>query len=95
MTVKKAALILSPQWFRKTGVVDQAYASRFSETHYAAAMANEDLNDEVKQYISDRTQTLLSVDEKTQQRVTMYDDVLWTRMETLLIQSGRRPGLRF
>ena len=45
MTVKKAALILSPQWFRKTGVVDQAYASRFSETHYAAAMANEDLND--------------------------------------------------
>lgn len=79
MTVKKAALILSPQWFRKTGVVDQAYASRFSETHYAAAMANEDLNDEVKQYISDRTQTLLSVDEKTQQRVTMYDDVLWKK----------------
>ena len=79
MTVKKAALILSPQWFRKTGVVDQAYASRFSETHYAAAMANENLSDEVKQYISDRTQVLLSVDENTQQRVTMYDDVLWKK----------------
>ena len=87
MTVKKAALIVSPQWFRKTGVVDQAYASRFSETHYAAAMANENLSDEVKQYISDRTQTLLNVDEKTQKRVTMYDAVLWKKdadlMETL------------
>lgn len=93
MTVKKAALILSPQWFRKTGVVDQAYASRFSETHYAAAMANEELGDEVKQYISDRTQELLSVDEKTQQRVTLYDDVLWKKnadpIETLREETWR------
>lgn len=77
MQVRKAALILSPQWFRSTGVVDQAYASRFSETHYAGAMTNERLDDETKQYISDRTQKLLNVDTKTQKRVKMYDDVLW------------------
>lgn len=79
MKVQKAALILSPQWFRSTGVVDQAYASRFSETHYAGAMANEKLDDETKQYISDRTQKLLNVDTKTQKRVKMYDDVLWKK----------------
>lgn len=79
MTVRKAALILSPQWFRSTGVVDQAYASRFSEMHYAGAMANEKLDDETKQYISDRTQKLLKVDTKTQKRVRLYDDVLWKK----------------
>lgn len=79
MEIRKAVLILSPQWFRKTGVVDQAYASRFSETHYAAAMANEALSDETKQYISDRTQKLLGVDEKTQKRVQRYDEVFWKK----------------
>lgn len=77
MQVRKAVLILSPQWFRKTGVVDQAYASRFTETHYAAAMGNEKLSDETKQYISDRTQKLLKVDEKTRVRVLRYDEVRW------------------
>lgn len=75
--IRKAALILSPQWFRKTGVVDQAYASRFSETHYAAAIGNETLSDETKQYISDRTRKLLEVDEKTRTRVLRYDEVCW------------------
>lgn len=79
MKIRKAVLILSPQWFRKTGVVDQAYASRFSETHYAAAMANGALSDETKQYISDRTQKLLGVDEKTQKRVRRYDEVFWKK----------------
>lgn len=79
MEIRKAVLILSPQWFRKTGVVDQAYASRFSETHYAAAMANGALSDEIKQYISDRTQKLLGVDEKTQKRVRRYDEVFWKK----------------
>ena len=42
-------------------------------------MANEKLDDETKQYISDRTQKLLNVDTKTQKRVKMYDDVLWKK----------------
>lgn len=79
MKVRRAALIVSPQWFRKNGVVDQAYASRFSETHYAGAIGNEQLSDETKQYISDRTQKLLAIDEKTQQRAQRYDEVLWKK----------------
>ena len=43
-------------------------------------MANEKLDDETKQYISDRTQKLLNVDTKTQKHVKMYDDVLWKRI---------------
>lgn len=87
MEQRKAVLILSPQWFRKTGVVDQAYASRFSETHYAGMMANEKLSDETKAYISERTQKLLAPDETTRERVLMYDRVLWKQsgsgLETL------------
>lgn len=79
MTQRKAVLILSPQWFRKTGVVDQAYASRFSETHYAGMMANEKLSDETKEYIAERTQKLLKPDEKMRERVPMYDQVLWKK----------------
>ncbi len=79
LPVRKAVLIVSPQWFRKTGVVHQAYASRFIETHYAAAMANDRISDETKQYFSDRTRQLLDVDEKTLQRVKLYDRVFWEK----------------
>ncbi|MCF0134762.1 MAG: D-alanyl-lipoteichoic acid biosynthesis protein DltD [Blautia sp.] len=79
MSLRKAVLILSPQWFRKTGVVDLAYASRFSETHYAAAIGNPRLSDDTKEYISKRTQKLLKVDPKTQEKAREYDAVLWKK----------------
>lgn len=84
MTQRKAVLILSPQWFRKTGVVDQAYASRFSETLYVGMLENENLSDETKRYISDRTRELLEVDEKTREHVLLHDQVLWEQKGTLL-----------
>lgn len=78
MEQRKAILILSPQWFRKTGVVDQAYASRFSETLYAGMLANEKLSDETKSYISERTHKLLQeVDAKTLEHVILHEKVLW------------------
>ncbi|MDO4323129.1 MAG: D-alanyl-lipoteichoic acid biosynthesis protein DltD [Lachnospiraceae bacterium] len=80
MEQRKAVLILSPQWFRKTGVVDQAYASRFSETLYAGMLANEKLSDETKNYISERTHKLLQgVDAKTLEHVTLHEKVLWKK----------------
>lgn len=84
MTQRKAVLILSPQWFRKTGVINQAYASRFSETLYAGMLQNEKLSDETKSYISDRTRKLLEVDEKTLEHVELHDKVLWKHNGTLL-----------
>ena len=84
MTERKAVLILSPQWFRKTGVVDQAYASRFSEMHYVGMLSNEKLSDETKTYISDRTDELLQVDEKTLDRVKLHEKVVWKEDGTVV-----------
>ncbi|MDO4648856.1 MAG: D-alanyl-lipoteichoic acid biosynthesis protein DltD [Eubacteriales bacterium] len=92
---KKAALILSPQWFRKTGVVDQAYASRFSENNYAKAMENEKLSDETKSYISGRTEELLSVDSKTKERAALYEKVLWKKQGTAWEQRTVSARLSF
>ncbi len=80
MEQRKAVLILSPQWFRKTGVVNQAYASRFSETLYAGMLTNDKLSDETKQYISKRTHMLLQdIDEKTLEHVDLHEKVLWKK----------------
>ena len=76
MTTRKAVLILSPQWFRKAGVVDQAYASRFSETIYAAMLCNEKLSSETKDYIISRTEKLLAVDTKTLENVKLHEKVM-------------------
>lgn len=78
MEQRKAVLILSPQWFRKTGVVAEAYASRFSETLYVGMLENEKLSDETKEYISKRTHELLGrADERTLERVALHEKVLW------------------
>lgn len=75
MVNKKAVLILSPQWFRKEGVVDEAFASRFSEPHYLAMLNNEMLSPKTRQYIEERTCKLLKVDDPTLKRVEMYDRI--------------------
>jgi D-alanine transfer protein len=84
LTQRKAVLILSPQWFRKTGVVDQAYASRFSETLYAGMLENDRLSDETKTYLSDRTCDLLQVDETMREHVLLHNKVLWKKNGSFL-----------
>jgi D-alanine transfer protein len=76
MTQRKAVLLLSPQWFRKTGVVDQAFASRFSETLYQGMLENESLSDETKEYIMERTHLLLQADTKTLERVEQHEKLV-------------------
>ncbi|MBQ0000886.1 MAG: D-alanyl-lipoteichoic acid biosynthesis protein DltD [Clostridiales bacterium] len=77
MTVRKAVLILSPQWFRKPGVLDQAYTSRFAEILYAGMLQNPKVSEESKAYISERTHKLLAIDEKTLEHVDLHEKVLW------------------
>lgn len=76
MPVRKAVLILSPQWFRKSGVVDQAYTSRFSQLLYQHMLTNEKLSGKTKEYISERTAELLSPDPQTRDRVKLDEAVL-------------------
>lgn len=75
---KEAVLFLSPQWFRKDGVQPEAFASRFSDSHYIAMLKNENLREEVKAYIVKRSNTLLSVDQTLQQRAALYNRLLYT-----------------
>lgn len=72
---QKAVLILSPQWFRKKGVPSKAYASRFSESSYVAMLKNKNLSQKTKDYIAQRTITLLEEDPKTQERVKSYNKI--------------------
>lgn len=82
MTQRKAVLLISPQWFRKTGVVDQAFASRFSETLYQGMLENEKLSEETRNYICERTHQLLQVDTKTLDRVLQYENITLNNEES-------------
>ena len=77
LTLRKAVLIVSPQWFRKPGVLPQAYASRFSETMYCRMLENERLDEETRAYMIGRTHALLEqVDTKTEKRLTVHEKVI-------------------
>ena len=75
MQKRKAVLILSPQWFTKTGVLAPAYASRFSEENFIAMLQNKKLSRETKEYLLSRSKKLLSGDPKTLERVEKYERV--------------------
>lgn len=75
MTQRKAVLFLSPQWFRKTGVVDQAFSSRFSELLYQGMLENEKLSDETRDYIRERAHLLLEADTKTRDRIIQHEKI--------------------
>lgn len=76
MQERKAVLLLSPQWFRKTGVVDQAFSSRFSETLYDGMLKNGKLSSETRDYIRERAHLLLSADTKTRDRIMKHEEIL-------------------
>ena len=75
MENRRAVLILAPQWFRKSGVRAEAYASRFSEENFVLMLQNPHVTDETKQYIMDRTKKLLKGDPQTLKRVEGYEEV--------------------
>lgn len=76
MDMKKAVLILSPQWFRSQGVKPAAYASRFSEWNYIRMLENTSISEETKKYIASRTDQLLKADPPARKRVEIYDRAL-------------------
>ena len=69
---RKVVILLSPTWFRKGGVKDKAFASRFSESSYIDMIKSPNVPDSVKDYIAARTQKLLAVDETTLNRIREY-----------------------
>lgn len=75
---KKVVLILSPQWFKKEGVLAPAFASRFSEENFIEMIRNKRISQETKQYIVARSEKLLSGDPQTLDRVKRYERVYMT-----------------
>lgn len=75
MEKRKVVLMVAPQWFRKAGVLPEAYSSRFSENSFLDMLDNTKLSKETKEYITDRSVKLLSADKAMQKRVLDYDNL--------------------
>ena len=71
----KVVLVVSPQWFTKTGLISEAYSSRFVEDTFVKFLQNDALSTETKRKISDRINELLSSDPTTLERVLKYESV--------------------
>lgn len=87
MKKKKVVLMVSPQWFRKKGVLPKAFASRFSESSYLDMLDNPKLSGQTKAYMAKRSVALLSEDPAMQTRVKDY--------ESLYLNPHGNPALRF
>lgn len=70
---RKAALILSPQWFTQKGAVSSVYSSRFSERMYARFIKNREISGELRAAVSRRVRELLEADPPQQARVEIYE----------------------
>lgn len=75
----KAVLLLSPQWFRKPGVLPEAFSSRFSESDYMGMLQNPLVSREAKNYMEQRASLLLENSPKTQKRLSSYHRVWRTQ----------------
>ena len=76
---KKVVLILSPQWFKKQGILAPAYASRFSEVNFITALQNKKISRETKEYLMKRSLKLLKGDPPTLERVKKYGRIFLTK----------------
>ncbi len=72
---KKVVLLLSPSWFNKHGVKEEAFSIRFSESQYIAMMENPHIKEETKAAVTERVLTLLARDKEMKKRVQKYRDV--------------------
>ncbi|MEG1715875.1 MAG: D-alanyl-lipoteichoic acid biosynthesis protein DltD [Lachnospiraceae bacterium] len=81
---KKVVLLVSPSWFRRNGVENEAFASRFSEVSYLDMLENKSLTDDTKQYIKKRSESLLDTDPKMLHKVQLYDRVMLHENPTLI-----------
>lgn len=71
---RTVALFVSPQWFWSEGIGAEAFPSRFSEDGLLGFLENKDIGKKTKQYVLNRTETLLATSPVQQQRVRKYAD---------------------
>jgi len=81
---KKVVLFVSPTWFRKGGVKNKAFASRFEESNYLGMLKNSNISEKTKNYIRNRVNSLLSVDPPTIKRVNLYNRVILDGTDSIM-----------
>lgn len=73
---RKVILLVSPTWFKKNGVSAVNYGVRFSESEYIHFMENQNIDDEIKQYVAKRSEELLADNTKYNTEVGIIDSYL-------------------
>ena len=98
----KVVLVVSPQWFTKTGLISEAYSSRFVEDTFVKFLQNDTLSVETKRRVSDRINELLASDPTTLERVLKYESIYldnslnpFKRAEMLTYSAFRSAKTRF
>ena len=75
---RRVILIVSPSWFKKSGVADVAYASRFSESEFTEMLKNDNISDASKTYMIERTNKMLqSADPAGYKRVLSSEEMIY------------------
>lgn len=69
---KKAALILSPQWFGSEDSLKSAFPERFGEENLLEFLQNERISDQNKEYVLQRTLSLLADSPMQYSRIEKY-----------------------
>ena len=83
MKNKKVVLIVSPSWFAKKGVDGSGFSARFSESMYEAFLKNDQLSDETKKAITQRTKQLLELSPGAQKRAETAEKVILDKNASL------------
>lgn len=75
---RRVILIVSPSWFKKSGVIDVAYASRFSESEFTEMLKNDNISDASRSYMIERTNKMLRLaDPAGYKRVLSSEKILY------------------
>lgn len=95
---KKVALFLSPQWFEEEGISQEAFPARFGEENLLEFLKNEKISDSNKQFVLDRTLSLLANSPAQQARVMKYKNAFSNKISidniyrNLMLQYWRLRG---
>lgn len=72
---RKIVISVSPQWFKDTGVKEDAFGATYSETNFIEFLKNNDISDSSKEYVIDRAIDLTKNNPTMCNRIK--DDVRW------------------
>ena len=74
---RKIVISVSPQWFKNTGVKEDAFGATYSESNFIEFLKNKDISDSTKDYVISRAIDLTKNNPAMCNRIK--DDVRWYR----------------